>query len=85
MRTNCLPPLPPLGLVWPRRSAADNASGYVYSDFWGTEPAQQAPPGKAPVQANGPTPVWAAWANVIEARGSGGPAFVDYRHEIIPW
>ena len=50
-----MPPLPPLGLVWPPRSRLINASGYVYSDFWGTETAQQAPAGKAPVQANGPT------------------------------
>ena len=46
-----------LGLGVAPAFAADNASGYVHPDFWGTQAAQQAPAsaGKAPVQANGPT------------------------------
>jgi hypothetical protein len=55
MRTKLLAAVAALGLSVAPAFAADNASGYVFSDFWGTEAAQQSPAGKAPVQANGPT------------------------------
>jgi hypothetical protein len=55
MRTKLLAAVAALGLGVAPAFAADNASGYVYPDFWGTQAAQQAPAGKAPVQANGPT------------------------------
>jgi hypothetical protein len=55
MRTKLLAAVAVLGLGVAPAFAADNASGYVFSDFWGNEAAQQSPAGKAPVQANDPT------------------------------
>jgi hypothetical protein len=55
MRTKLLAAVAVLGLGVAPAFAADNASGYLFPDFWGTETAQQPPAGKAPVQADGPT------------------------------
>src|SRR5262245_10305741 len=55
MRTKLLAAVAALGLGVAPAFAADNPSGYEYPDCWGTEAAQQAPAGKTPVQANGPT------------------------------
>ena len=55
MRTKLLAAVAVLGLGIAPVLAADNASGYVFPDFWGNAAAQQSPAGKAPLQANGPT------------------------------
>jgi hypothetical protein len=55
MRTKLLAAVAVLALGVAPAFAADNASGYVFPDFWGNEATQQSPASKAPVQANGPT------------------------------
>jgi len=55
MRITLLAAVAALGLGVAPAFAAENASGYVFPDFWGTEAAQQPVAGTAPVQAKGPT------------------------------
>jgi hypothetical protein len=57
MKTTLLAAVAAVGLGIAPALAADmqSNSGYMHPDFWGTEAAQQAPAGKAPVQSNGAT------------------------------
>ena len=55
MRIKLLATVAALGLSAAPAFAAENASGYVFPDFWGTEAAQQPAAAKAPAQANGPS------------------------------
>jgi hypothetical protein len=55
MRMKLLAAVAALGLGVAPAFAAENASGYEFPNFWGTEAAQQSSAGKPAAQANGPT------------------------------
>ena len=54
MRIKLLAAVAALGLGVAPAFAAENASGYEFPNFWGTEAVQQSPAGKPAVQTSGP-------------------------------